>query len=55
MGFLNANKVLAQNTSDLIVGEKKKVCISDVLIPGDSRIEGKELEIRKKLDLKIEI
>ena len=36
--------------------EKKQVCIIDVAIPGDSRIEEKELEkICKYQDFKIEI
>ena len=41
---------------DITVVEKKQVWIIDVAIPGDSRIEEKEIEkISKYQDLKIEI
>ena len=41
---------------DITVVEKKQVCIIDVTITGDRRIEEKELEkINKYQDLKIEV
>ena len=44
------------NIPDINVVEKKQVWIIDVAIPGDDRIEEKELEnISKYQDLKIEI
>ena len=47
---------LAHNIPAITVVEKKRVWIIDVAIPGDSRIEEKELDkIRKYQDLKIEI
>ena len=50
------NKHLAHNIPDITVVEKKWVWINDVAIPGDGRIEEKELEkISKYQDLKIEI
>ena len=47
---------MAHNIQDITVVEKKQVWIIDVAIPGDGRIEEKELEkISKYQDLKIEI
>ena len=47
---------MAHNIPDITVVEKKLVWIIDVAIPGDGRIEEKELEkISKYQDLKIEI
>ena len=44
------------NISDITVVENKQVCIIDMAIPVDSRIDEKELEkISKYQDLKIEI
>ena len=53
---IQTDKHLAHNIPDITVVEKKRVWISDVAIPGDGRIEEKELEkISKYQDLKIEI
>ena len=51
------DKHLAHNIQEITVVEKKQVWIIDMaIIPGDSRIEEKELEkISKYQDLKIEI
>ena len=50
------DKHLANNIPDITVVEKKRVWIIDVAIPGDGRIEEKELEkISKYHGLKIEI
>ena len=50
------DKHLAHNIPDITVVEKKRVWIIDGAIPGDGRIEEKELEkISKYQDLKIEI
>ena len=47
---------MAHNIPDITVVEKKRVWIIDVAIPGDGRIEKKELEkISKYQELKIEI
>ena len=49
---IQSDKHLAHNIPDIIVVEKKRVWIIDVAIPGDSRIEEKELEkISKYQDL----
>ena len=53
---IQTNKHLAHNILDITVVEKKRVRIIDVAMPGDGRIEEKELEkISKYQDLKIEI
>ena len=53
---IQTDKHLAHNIPDITVVEKKQVWIIDVAIPGDGRIEEKELEkISKYQDLKIEI
>ena len=53
---IQTDKHLAHNIPDITVVEKKRVWIIDVAIPGDRRIEDKELEkISKYQDLKIEI
>ena len=53
---IQTDKHLAHNIPDITVVEKKRVWIIDVAIPGDGRIEEKELEkISKYQDLKIEI
>ena len=53
---IQTDKHLAHNIPDITVVEKKRVWITDMAIPGDSRIEEKELEkISKYQDLKIEI
>ena len=41
---MQTDKHLAHNIPDITVVEKKRVWIIDVTIPGDSRIEEKELE-----------
>jgi putative methionine-R-sulfoxide reductase with GAF domain len=47
---------LAHNISDITVVEKKQVWLVDVAIPGDSRIQQKEVEKNIKYqDLKIEV
>ena len=54
--MIQTDKHLAHNIPDITVVEKKWVWIADVAIPGDSRIEEKELEkICKYQDLKIKI
>ena len=53
---IQTDKHLAHNIPDITVVEKKRVWIIDVAIPGDDRVEEKELEkISKYRDLKIEI
>ena len=53
---VQTDKHLAHNIPDITVVEKKRVWIIDMAIPGDGRIEEKELEkISKYQDLKIEI
>ena len=53
---IQTDKILAHNTPDLTVIEKKKVWLIDIAIPGDSRVEEKELEkITRYQDLKIEV
>ena len=53
---IQADKHLAQNIPDKTVVEKKQVWLIDVAIPGDSRIDQKEVEkITKYKDLKIEV
>ena len=53
---IQTNKHLAHNIPDITVVEKKRVWLIDVAIPGDGRIEKKELEeISKYQDLQIEI
>jgi hypothetical protein len=53
---IQTDKHLAHNIPDITVVEKKQVWMIDVAIPGDSRIEEKELEkIIKYQDLKIQI
>lgn len=53
---IQTDKHLAHNTPDLTVVEKKQVWIIDVAIPGDSRVEEKQLEkITKYKDLQIEV
>ena len=50
---IQMDKHLAHNIPDITVVEKKQVWIIDVTIPGDGRIEEKELEkISKYQDLK---
>ena len=52
---IQTDKHLAHNMPDITVVEKTRVWIIDVAIPGDGRIEEKELEkISKYQDLKIE-
>ena len=53
---IQIDKHLAHNIPDITVVEKKRVWITDVAIPGDGKIEEKELEkISKYQHLKIEI
>ena len=53
---IQTDKNQAHNIPDIFVVGKKRVWIIDVAIPGDGRIEEKELEkISKYQDLKIEI
>ena len=56
---IQADKHLVHNTvstSDITVVEKKQVWLINVAIPGDSRIQQKEVEkITKYQDLKIEV
>ena len=53
---IQTDKHLTHNIPDITVVEKKRVWIIDVAIPGDGRIEEKELaKISKYQDLKIEI
>ena len=50
------DKHLAHNIPDITGVEKKRVWIIDVAIPGDGRVEEKQLEkISNYQDLKIEI
>ena len=50
------DKHLAHNIPDITVVEKKQVWLIDVAIPGDSRINQKEVEkITKYQDLKFEV
>ena len=47
---------MAHNIPDTIVVEKKQVWLIDVAIPGDNRIDQKEVKkITKYEDLKIEV
>ena len=41
---IQTDKYLAHNISDIRVVEKKQVWLIDVAIPGDSRIDQKEVE-----------
>jgi hypothetical protein len=53
---IQTDKHLAHNIPDITVVEKKQVWLIDVAIPGDSRIQQKEVEkITKYQDLKIEV
>ena len=53
---IQTDKHLAHNIPDITVVEKKQVWLIDVAIPGDSRIDQKEVEkITKYQDLKIEV
>jgi hypothetical protein len=53
---IQTDKHLAHNIPDITVVERKQVWIIDVSIPGDSRIEQKEMEkITKYQDLRIEV
>ena len=53
---IQTGKHLAHNIPNLTVVEKKQAELIDVAIPGDSRIDRKEVEkITKYQDLKIEI
>lgn len=53
---IQTDKHLAHNIPDITVVEKKQVWLVDVAIPGDSRIQQKEIEkITKYQDLKIEV
>ena len=53
---IQTDKHLAHNIPDITVVEKKQVWLVDVAIPGDSRIQQKEVEkITKYQDLKIEV
>ena len=53
---IQTDKHLAHNIPDITVVEKKQAWIIDVAIPGDGRIEEKELlKISSYQDLKIEI
>ena len=51
---IQTDKHLAHNTPDITVIEKVQVWLIDVAIPGDSRIDQKEMKkVTKYLDLKI--
>ena len=53
---IQTDKHLAHNIPDITVVEKKQVWLIDVAIPGDSRINQKEVEkITKYQDLKVEV
>ena len=53
---IQTDRHLEHNTPDIVVVDKKQVHIIDVAIPGDSRIDQKEIEkITKYKDLQIEI
>ena len=53
---IQTNMYLAHNIRDITMVEKKRVWIIDMAIPGDGRIDEKEMEkINKYQDLKIEI
>ena len=53
---IQTDKHLAHNVLDIIMVEKKQVWLIDVAIPGDSRINQKEVEkITKYQDLKVEV
>ena len=53
---IQTGKYLVHNIPDITVVEKKQVWLIDVAIPGDSRIDQKEVEkITKYQDLKIEL
>ena len=52
---IQTDKHLAHNIPDITVVEKKQMWLIDVAIPGDSRINQKEVEkITKYLNLKVE-
>ena len=54
--FSGTLKFKQTNIPDIAVAEKKRVWLIDVAIPGDSRIDQKEMEkITKYQDLKIEV
>ena len=53
---IQTDKHLAHNIPDITVVEKTQVWLIDVAIPGDSRIENKQVEkISKYQDLRIEV
>ena len=53
---IQTDKKLEHNTPDITVVEEKMIKLIDVAIPGDSRIEEKEIEkIEKYQDLRIEV
>ena len=53
---IQTDKHLAHNIPDITVVEKKQVWLIDVAIPGDSRINQKEVaKITKYQDLKVEV
>ena len=53
---IHKDKHLAHNIPDVTVVEKKQVWLIEVAIPGDSRINQKEVaEITKYQDLKVEV
>ena len=53
---IQTDKHLAHNIPDIIVVEKKQVRLIDMELPGDSRINQKEVEkITKYQDLKVEV
>ena len=53
---IQTDKHLAHNIPDITVVEKKQIWLVDVAIPGESRIQQKEVEkITKYQDLKIEV
>ena len=53
---IQTGKQMAHNIPNITVVEKKQVWLIDVAIPGDSRIEQKEVEkITKYQDLKVEV
>ena len=53
---IQTDKHVAHNIPDITVVEKKQVWLIDVAIPGDNRINQKEVEkITKYQDLKVEV
>ena len=53
---IQTDKHLAHNIPDITVVEKKQVWLIDVAIPGNNRINQKEVEkITKYQDLKVEV